>query len=192
MQSINTILNWISNSLMLPVVVLLLAGMIYSLLMLGGFCAIYLRLLQERGKLQKIMNGICGADGLILDNLGNGSFARKVRELDALGWDDLRCEKQIADYESKFEQELERAKLLMKFGPMLGLMGTLIPMGPALAGLAQGDIGSMAYNMQVAFATTVVGLFSAAIGFVTKQTKNRWYTEDMSNLEFMADLVSEE
>ena len=111
MQSINTILNWISNSLMLPVVVLLLVGMIYSLLMLGGFCAIYLRLLQERGKLQKIMNGICGVDGLILDNLGNGSFARKVRELDALGWDDLRCEKQITDYESKFAQELERAKL---------------------------------------------------------------------------------
>ena len=109
MQSINTILNWISNSLMLPVVVLLLAGMIYSLLMLGGFCAIYLRLLQERGKLQKIMNGICGADGLILDNLGNGSFARKVRELDALGWDDLRCEKQIADYESKFTADEVRS-----------------------------------------------------------------------------------
>ena len=49
----------------------------------------------------------------------------------------------------------------------------------------------MAYNMQVAFATTVVGLFSAAIGFVTKQAKKRWYTEDMSNLEFMADLIDE-
>ena len=68
---------------------------------------------------------------------------------------------------------------------------TLIPMGPALVGLSTGDIASMAYNMQVAFATTVVGLFSAAIGFVTKQTKNRWYTEDMSNLEFMADLLEE-
>lgn len=188
MQSINTILNWISNSLMLPVVVLLLAGMIYSLLMLGGFCAIYLRLLQERGKLQKIMNGICGADGLILDNLGNGAFARKVRELDALGWDDLRCEKQIADYESKFEQELERAKLLMKFGPMLGLMGTLIPMGPALAGLAQGDIGSMAYNMQIAFATTVVGIVIAMIGTMVYAVKRHWYGDEISSLRFILDM----
>ena len=39
---------------------------------------------------------------------------------------------------------------------MLGLMGTLIPMGPALVGLSTGDIASMAYNMQVAFATTAV------------------------------------
>ena len=71
----------------------------------------------------------------------------------------------------------------MKLNPLILLL---------LVGLSTGDIASMAYNMQVAFATTVVGLFSAAIGFVTKQTKNRWYTEDMSNLEFMADLVSEE
>ena len=60
------------------------------------------------------------------------------------------------------------------------------------AGSCDYFVASMAYNMQVAFATTVVGLFSAAIGFVTKQTKNRWYAEDMSNLEFMAELVSEE
>ena len=89
------------------------------------------------------------------------------------------------------EKDLSLPSTLLKMGPMLGLMGTLIPMGPALVGLSTGDIASMAYNMQVAFATTVVGLFSAAIGFVTKQTKNRWYAEDMSNLEFIAELLEE-
>ena len=54
---------------------------------------------------------------------------------------------------------------LTKTAPMLGLMGTLIPMGPALAGLASGDIGNMAYNMQIAFATTVVGCTVAGIIF---------------------------
>ena len=98
----------------------------------------------------------------------------------------------ILDQYAQFvEKDLSLPSTLLKMGPMLGLMGTLIPMGPALVGLSTGDIASMAYNMQVAFATTVVGLFSAAIGFVTKQTKNRWYTEDMSNLEFMADLLEE-
>ena len=72
---------------------------------------------------------------------------------------------------------------------MLGLMGTLIPMGPALVGLSTGDISSMAYNMQVAFATTVVGLFSSAVGFMTQQVKNRWYMQDMTNLEFVAELL---
>ena len=75
-------------------------------------------------------------------------------------------------------------------GPMLGLMGTLIPMGPALVGLSTGDIASMAYNMQVAFATTVVGLFAAAIGFITQQVKQRWYLKDLSNLEFVAELLN--
>jgi biopolymer transport protein ExbB/TolQ len=75
-------------------------------------------------------------------------------------------------------------------GPMLGLMGTLIPMGPALVGLSTGDIASMAYNMQVAFATTVVGLFSAAIGFITGQVKTRWYRHDSVNLQFLADLLA--
>ena len=62
-------------------------------------------------------------------------------------------------------------------------------MGPALVGLLTGDISSMAYNMQVAFATTVVGLFSSAVGFMTQQVKNRWYMQDMTNLEFVAELL---
>lgn len=56
-------------------------------------------------------------------------------------------------------------------------------------GLSTGDIASMAYNMQVAFATTVVGLFAAAIGFITQQVKQRWYLQDLANLEFVADLL---
>ena len=50
---------------------------------------------------------------------------------------------------------------------------------------------SMAYNMQVAFATTVVGLFAAAIGFISQQVKQRWYLQDMTNLEFVAELLNE-
>jgi biopolymer transport protein ExbB/TolQ len=70
-------------------------------------------------------------------------------------------------------------------------MGTLIPMGPVLVELSTGDIASMAYNMQVAFVTTVVGLFAAAIGFITLQVKQRWYLQDMTNLEFIAELLDE-
>ena len=76
-------------------------------------------------------------------------------------------------------------------GPMLGLMGTLIPMGPALVGLTAGDMETMAYNMQIAFATTVVGLFSAAIGFVTKQVGQRWIDQDTNNLQYVCDLIGE-
>ena len=89
------------------------------------------------------------------------------------------------------EKELGRSRTFIKLGPMLGLMGTLIPMGPALVGLAQGDISSMAYNMQVAFATTVVGLVIAAVGVITLQVKQRWYLQDMTNLEFISELLND-
>ena len=97
----------------------------------------------------------------------------------------------LADFEIEADKDLSTSKTLSKMGPMLGLMGTLIPMGPALVGLSTGDIASMAYNMQVAFATTVVGLFAAAIGFITQQVKQRWYLQDMTNLEFVAELLNE-
>ncbi len=64
-------------------------------------------------------------------------------------------------------------------------------MGPALVGLSTGDIASMAYNMQVAFATTVVGLFASGIGVLTLQVKQRWYVRDIANLEFLSQLLNE-
>lgn len=96
----------------------------------------------------------------------------------------------LADFEIEADRDLATSKTLSKMGPMLGLMGTLIPMGPALVGLSTGDIASMAYNMQVAFATTVVGLFAAAIGFITQQVKQRWYLHDLADLEFVAELLN--
>ena len=100
-------------------------------------------------------------------------------------------QKLLSDFEIASAADLATSKTLAKMGPMLGLMGTLIPMGPALVGLSTGDINSMAYNMQVAFATTVVGLFAAAIGFITGQVKSRWYQHDRVNLQFLADLLTE-
>lgn len=97
----------------------------------------------------------------------------------------------LANFEIAADKDLATSKTLTKLGPILGLMGTLIPMGPALVGLSAGDIASMAYNMQVAFATTVIGLFAGAIGFLTQQVKQRWYLQDMTNLEFLAELLTE-
>ena len=83
------------------------------------------------------------------------------------------------------------SKTLTKQCPILGLKGTLITMGPAYDVLSTCDIGSMAYNMQVAFATTVIGLVAGAVGFLTQQVKQRWYLQDMTNLEFVAELLNE-
>ena len=95
----------------------------------------------------------------------------------------------LSEFEIEADKDLGVSKILTKLGPMMGLMGTLIPMGPALAGLASGDIESMARNMQVAFSTTVTGLVAAAIGYVTQQVKQRWYLQDMTNLEYLSEII---
>ena len=122
-------------------------------------------------------------DGLLqqLPSAGNSPLLRSMSKLSAHR-DDAACEHLLANYEMEAEKELGRSRTFIKLGPMLGLMGTLIPMGPALVGLAQGDISSMAYNMQVAFATTVVGLVIAAVGVITLQVKQRWYAREMKRL----------
>ena len=102
------------------------------------------------------------------------------------------CERLLANYEVDAERELGHSRTLAQLGPMLGLMGTLIPMGPALVGLAAGDLASMAYNMQVAFATTVVGMLIAAIGVVTLQVKQRWYARELHDLEFLSRNLCDE
>jgi len=66
----------------------------------------------------------------------------------------------------------------------------LPPIGPALAGLATGDVASMAYNMQIAFATTVVGLFAGAVGYVILQARQRWFVADLASLEFIAGMTA--
>lgn len=76
-------------------------------------------------------------------------------------------------------------------GPVLGLIGTLIAMSPALVGLSAGDISGMAYNMQVVFATTVVGLVVSAVGLITLQFKQRWYAHDVNNLDYVSRILTE-
>ena len=116
-----------------------------------------------------------------------GLFCERIRRLEELGWDALECEKIIAEWGGLYERRLERSRFLAKVGPMLGLMGTLIPMGPALAGLASGDIASMAYNMQIAFATTVLGCCIAGISILILSVRKHDYADEITCLQYVLD-----
>ena len=186
MSNITQILNWISSSLLLPVTVLLLIGLACSLVSLGGFFADSFILMKERKLRRKIMESLRkGAPADIRRE--SGLFCERVRKLDELGWDALECEKLISEWEGLYERRLERSRFLAKVGPMLGLMGTLIPMGPALAGLASGDIASMAYNMQIAFATTVLGCCIAGISILVLSVRKHDYADEIACLQYVLD-----
>ncbi|MBR0176793.1 MAG: MotA/TolQ/ExbB proton channel family protein [Bacteroidales bacterium] len=196
MHYITDILYWISTGLLVPVILLLIYFFIRALLLVGGFFGQYLDLQKNQARLRPLIDAL---DCDNLDRLAEAlpkknrsisvDYMKRMLEAD----DDMtRVEKLLSDFELEAEKDMELPKTLAKMGPMLGLMGTLIPMGPALVGLANGDIASMAYNMQVAFATTVVGLFSSAVGFMARQAKQRWYLRDLNDLEFIANRIKEQ
>jgi biopolymer transport protein ExbB/TolQ len=97
-----------------------------------------------------------------------------------------RIAKRLADYEYRHLRRLERTRILVRFGPALGLMGTLIPLSPALSGLAHGNVGALTSNLQVAFSVTVAGLLVGALAFAISLVRDRLYGQDYSDVEYVA------
>ncbi|MEE4274598.1 MAG: MotA/TolQ/ExbB proton channel family protein [Thermoleophilia bacterium] len=97
--------------------------------------------------------------------------------------------KLLQEYEFYTVKRLERTRILVRVGPMLGLMGTLIPLAPALVGLAQGDTQQLADNLVLAFSVTVVGLLIGGIAFAVSIVRDRIYSQDISDLEYLLELL---
>lgn len=188
-------LYWISSGLLIPVIVLLLLFLAQSLMVIGGFYGVYASRMAFEKSIKPAL------DELTVGNAGDLLGEDRIRKtglvniylgkLLAAQGSGVRAEKSLADFEMACEKDLATVRTLAKIGPMLGLMGTLIPMGPALVGLASGDMATLAQNMQVAFATTVVGLLIGAIGFFCNQIKTRWYAEDLTDLEYVHAVLRE-
>ena len=188
MNAISDIMFWISTGLLVPVIVLLILLFFRSLLLVGSFFGQYVSIRKTDKLIREQM------ETLHVNNVDH--FAEKLPEKSnslvvMFMKRKAQVQRLLANFEIAADKDLAISKTLTKLGPILGLMGTLIPMGPALVGLSTGDIASMAYNMQVAFATTVIGLVAGAIGFLTQQVKQRWYLQDMTNLECLVEVLNE-
>lgn len=195
MNIISDILYWISTGLLVPVIVLLIILFVRALLLVGSFYGQYLSIRKTEALLREELNTLTPASVAELSGKlpekSSSLVITSIKQILNAQDSPAQIQRLIANFEIAADKDLAISKTLTKLGPILGLMGTLIPMGPALAGLASGDIASMAYNMQIAFATTVVGLVAGAVGFLTQQVKQRWYLQDMTNLEFIAELINE-
>jgi biopolymer transport protein ExbB/TolQ len=97
----------------------------------------------------------------------------------------------LVDYELAVQRSLDRTRLLVRAGPAIGLMGTLIPLIPGLAALAGGDVSTLANDLRDAFGATVVGLLVGTVAFALTLTRTRMYTEDLAGLERGAAAAAE-
>ena len=195
MNFISDILYWISTGLLVPVIVLLIILFCRAILLAGSFYGQYLSIRKTetllRNELSKLTPDTVEELSSKLPENSRSLVITYMRQVLDTRDTPAQVQRLLANFEIAADKDLAISKTLTKLGPILGLMGTLIPMGPALAGLASGDIASMAYNMQIAFATTVVGLVAGAVGFLTQQVKQRWYLQDMTNLEFISELLND-
>lgn len=102
---------------------------------------------------------------------------------------ELRLEEVLQRHEQRRWRDVRRARMAVRIGPALGLMGTLIPMATALQGLADGNLPALASNMVTAFAATVVGLTISVIAFVVTSIREDWVRADVQALAFHAEHV---
>ncbi|RFA26837.1 flagellar motor protein MotA [Alkalilimnicola ehrlichii] len=108
----------------------------------------------------------------------------------AVGLKRLQAGADSAAVERMGRRRIERADLIARIGPMLGLMGTLIPLGPGLAALGRGELEVLAQALTVAFDTTVLGLLAGIVGFLLGRLRRRWYDQVLDALETDTDATA--
>jgi uncharacterized membrane protein len=95
----------------------------------------------------------------------------------------LKSSRDLLRVQAVARHRLERADLLARIPPMLGLMATIIPLGPGLAALGKGDPAQLASAVTVAFDATVLGLVAGIAGLIIGKLRRRWYEETLEAME---------
>jgi len=97
----------------------------------------------------------------------------------------------LQEEQSFYDRRLKISDVIAKLGPMLGLLGTLIPLGPGIIALGQGDTITLSSSLLTAFDTTIMGLIAAAVAIVISTVRSRWYANYMSVLETLMECILE-
>ena len=198
-MAVEEVLFDVAEALRIPVLVLALLALAVVVFELGGMIA---ELVRRRGRgVQKLdravgeaRQALAGGDTvkakLSLSPIAasrsmRGVLGSIVDQRQQPGGSD-RIAKDLAEFDYASIRRLDRTRMLVRIGPALGLMGTLIPLSPALVGLAEGDIETLSDNLRVAFSVTVAGLMVGAIAFAISLVRDRLYGQDFSDLEYVA------
>ncbi len=181
MFNLKDLIAKIAEILLIPTLVLLAASFGWVCVMLGTFTREAIERRRAAATWDRVLGaGVTGAPPLV-----PGTRGRFLGVLHERGADELYIEKYLLDAQSSLTRVVERASLASKIGPMLGLMGTLIPLGPALQSMSTGSVAALSENLIVAFGTTVVGLAVAGPAFWIASVRRRWYEHDLADMEFV-------
>ncbi|HOO56926.1 MAG TPA: MotA/TolQ/ExbB proton channel family protein [bacterium] len=188
------VLYYVTTTLLVPVIILLLGLMAFSLFDVGRFIhelverAVIKRKFEvdvQAGDEKKAVSaskdyitGTVLASGLISEE---GRLSISAKNIDGL----------LTQMELRANSICSRSALRGRVAQVLGLIGTLIPMGPALIGLSSGNMEEMATNLVVAFSTTVVGLLTNILCMAITSIRRNWYAGDLAAIELIGDKIDD-
>ena len=198
--SVNSIMRQIVTLLDMPVKVILIVMLIVSLILLGGLLAEMIQRRYLKVKAASVIDAIKKGDNDTTTIIKNSSLLAKQKRLLL----ELTIHNELSDemkenfaaslldnYNQNLEWTVKKSDLLIKLGPTFGLLGTLIPLGPGIIALAQGDTATLSYSLLAAFDTTVIGLIAASICTVISMIRKRWYAKDRIMLTLIMESVLE-
>jgi len=102
---------------------------------------------------------------------------------------DLWLDEVLQQEEMAVAASLDRSRALVRLGPMLGLAGTIIPLGPALQSLLSGDMAAMVNHLVVGFGAVVCGLVLSGAAYGITLVRERWARVDLKEMENLCELV---
>lgn len=98
----------------------------------------------------------------------------------------------VAEHEERLRHAMDGPRALVRVGPSIGLIGTLIPMGSSLAAMANGDLNTMAGQMVVAFTATIIGLTTGTVAYVLVALRQSWVSASIREQRYLAEVVASE
>ena len=202
-EAVKDILRAICSGLQIPTIIILILLILSMIVILGSFIAEYF---SERRALSvnitELVDNLQGKNSKEMialieqSNLLKRQKRAAVELLKRIHYSDNTREalarQMLSDEENIFARRTKITDIIARVAPMFGLMGTLIPLGPGLIALAQGDTKTLSDSLLVAFDTTVAGLVSAAVAYVISGIRKGWYEKYMVGLETIMESILEE
>ena len=197
---IHDVLRAVSSALEVPVVIVLILFLLAAAVLTGwGIAEFFTERRHLKVALPQLLEDLRTADDRAAVIEASGLLRRqKDALLELLNHPDFNGEMRETLAVRLLEQEQDRydkivklSELLARLAPMFGLLGTLIPLGPGIIALGQGDTYTLSTSLLTAFDTTVAGRVAAAFATVISTVRRGWYREYASILEAAAEMLLE-
>ena len=196
--NIGDVLRAVAGAMHYPVIILLILFLLAALALLGWLLAEYfterrhmnvaLPALLEAMQHTDDLNACIEQSGLLrrqkdalIELAAHPDFSPELREALAVRLLDAEQE--------RYDRIVRFSELVARLAPMFGLLGTLIPLGPGIIALGQGDTFTLSSSLLTAFDTTIAGLLAAAVATVVSSLRKSWYKEYMSVLEVLSQCI---